>query len=65
MTRINRLPYLPEGAVAAGFVRKIINEKKLAMPICNGVYRILNRELTPQEFAKEFLSSLSSRNKQA
>ncbi|HAP43327.1 MAG: glycerol-3-phosphate dehydrogenase [Spirochaetes bacterium GWD1_61_31] len=65
VTRINRLPYLPEGAVAAGFVRKIINEKKLAMPICNGVYRILNRELTPQEFAKEFLSSLSSRNKQA
>lgn len=61
ITNIGKLPYLPEGAVAASFVRKIASDKKLNLPICLGVYRILNRELGPEEFAREFLSSLVSR----
>jgi len=63
VARIGSLPYLPEGAVAASFVRKIALEKKLNLPICIGMFRILNKELSPQEFVKEFLDSLSSRNR--
>lgn len=65
VARIGSLPYLPEGAVAASFVRKIATEKKISLPICTGMFRILNKEISPQDFVREFLESLSSRNRQA
>ncbi len=59
--RIRLVGYLPEGAVAARFVRKIAMEKKLSMPICLGVYKILNKEIKPREFIEDYLSSLGTK----
>ncbi len=58
--RVNELGYLPEGAFASTFVKKLMEEKRLDLPICKGVYRILNKELSPIEFLNEFLGSLTS-----
>lgn len=57
--RINELGYLPEGAPASGFVRALADEKRIDMPICRGVHRILDKELTPKEFIQEYLGSLA------
>ena len=59
--RINELGYLPEGAPASGFVRRLAAEKRLDMPICRGVHRILDKELTPKEFIEEYLGGLADR----
>jgi len=59
--RIHELGYLPEGAPASGFVRALADEKRIDMPICRGVHRILDKELTPKEFIQEYLGSLASK----
>lgn len=46
---IDKVGYLPEGAVASRFVHEIAEERKLKLPICDMVYRILNREILPLE----------------
>jgi len=60
IARINELGYLPEGAPASRFVRRIADERHIDMPICRGVHRILDKELTPKEFIEEYLGSLAS-----
>jgi glycerol-3-phosphate dehydrogenase (NAD(P)+) len=56
--RIGEIGYLPEGVVAAKYV-KILSEKyKLKMPISIGLYHILNRETEPVEFLHAFLNEL-------
>lgn len=57
--RIKLLGYLPEGAPASIFLRRIAQEKKLSMPICDGVFRILNKELSPRQFIEEYLYGLA------
>jgi glycerol-3-phosphate dehydrogenase (NAD(P)+) len=57
LSRLDELEYLPEGAVACSFIKAVIDEKKLAMPICNGVFRILNKEIAPADFIHEFLGA--------
>jgi glycerol-3-phosphate dehydrogenase (NAD(P)+) len=59
ISRIGELGYLPEGVPASIFVKKIMDEKKLVMPICRGVHRILDKELSPKEFIEEYLGGLS------
>ncbi|MFP4564556.1 MAG: NAD(P)H-dependent glycerol-3-phosphate dehydrogenase [Spirochaetia bacterium] len=44
---IGSIGYLPEGAAALKHVQNIAREYKLKLPICNAVYRILNRETPP------------------
>lgn len=59
VARIGELGYLPEGAPASVFVRRIMDERRIDMPICRGVHRILDRELGPREFIEEYLGGLS------
>jgi glycerol-3-phosphate dehydrogenase (NAD(P)+) len=57
--RIGELGYLPEGVAAAKYV-KILSEKyKLKLPICVGLYQILNKEVKPLEFLNRFLANLA------
>jgi glycerol-3-phosphate dehydrogenase (NAD(P)+) len=47
---IDRMPqfgYIAEGAVTAKWVNAISAQRKLALPIMGGVYRILNRQVDP------------------
>ena len=58
INRIGELGYLPEGVVAAKYVKTLINEHKLKMPIASSLYRILNKELKPVELLDGLLKDL-------
>lgn len=52
---INEIGYLPEGAIACKYVQEIANKLKIKLPICSGLYRILNKEIKPLDFLMEVL----------
>ena len=56
--RIPEIGYLPEGAVACKYVHEIAADKGLKLPISNGLYRILNRELEPVQFIEQLLDGV-------
>ncbi|MCX7656208.1 MAG: NAD(P)-dependent glycerol-3-phosphate dehydrogenase [Treponemataceae bacterium] len=56
--RIGEIGYLPEGVVAAKYVYQLAEQYKLKMPISQGVYRILNREIGPLDFLHTFIKDL-------
>ncbi|MDX9800236.1 MAG: NAD(P)H-dependent glycerol-3-phosphate dehydrogenase [Spirochaetia bacterium] len=49
ITNISKVGYLPEGAVAAKFVRQIITQHKIKLPISNIVYKIINKDISPKD----------------
>ena len=57
IARIKEIGYLPEGAVACKYIHQIAEKRNLIakLPICSGLYRILNREIEPLDFLKEIL----------
>lgn len=55
ISRIKEIEYLPEGAVACRYVHEISEKLHIKLPLCNGLYRILNREIEPTDFLKEVL----------
>ncbi|MBL8968087.1 MAG: NAD(P)-dependent glycerol-3-phosphate dehydrogenase [Spirochaetaceae bacterium] len=61
VSRIGEIGYLPEGAAAAAQIRAVAVERRLDLPIMEGVYRILNREVEPLEFLESYLGSLGAR----
>jgi len=52
---ISDLGYLPEGVIACKYVHEIAEKKNLKLVICDGLYRILNREIDPEDFLTELL----------
>ncbi|ADK80007.1 NAD(P)H-dependent glycerol-3-phosphate dehydrogenase [Sediminispirochaeta smaragdinae] len=56
---IHKIGYLPEGAVASKYVHAIVEDKKLKLPICDMVYRILNREHEPLEALTTLMRGLT------
>lgn len=59
ISNIDKIGYLPEGIIAARFVHKLSSQHKLKLPICNMVYRILNRELNPSKGLEEMLRGMN------
>lgn len=59
LNRIKEIGYLPEGVAAAKYVKTLTEKFKLKMPISLGLHQILNREIEPEEFVKNFLNSLA------
>ena len=55
VANINKIGYLPEGAVACKCVHEIAQVKNLKLLICDGLFRILNREIEPEDFMLELL----------
>lgn len=53
------LGYFAEGAVAASYVRRLATQYSLDLPICSGVYRILNREANPLDAVKDILQGIT------
>ncbi len=53
--RISEIGYLPEGAVACKYVQEISHRLNIKLPISNGLYRILNKEIKPLDFLIELL----------
>lgn len=58
IARIGEIGYLPEGVVAAKYVKELAEEYKLRMPISTGLHRILNREISPVDFLHAFVKDL-------
>ncbi len=56
---IDRIGYLPEGAIAATHVKALSSRYKLKMPICETVFRILNKEAQPLDAVHEMVKSLN------
>ncbi|MDR3304244.1 MAG: NAD(P)-dependent glycerol-3-phosphate dehydrogenase [Treponema sp.] len=59
LARIAELGYLPEGVAAVKYVKVLAEKHKLKMPIALGVYRIINREISPLDFLHGFLEDLA------
>jgi glycerol-3-phosphate dehydrogenase (NAD(P)+) len=58
IARISEVGYLPEGVVAAKYVKIFAEKYRLKMPIAEGVYQILNREVEPFNFLQNYLDNL-------
>ncbi|MDR0375184.1 MAG: NAD(P)-dependent glycerol-3-phosphate dehydrogenase [Treponema sp.] len=58
ISRIKEVGYLPEGVAAAKHIKVLAEKYRLKMPISMGLHQILNREIEPSEFLKNFLDSL-------
>ena len=51
--------YLAEGVVTARYTQRLAKKYKLSLPICDGVFRILNREADPLKEVDRILKYLS------
>jgi glycerol-3-phosphate dehydrogenase (NAD(P)+) len=56
IANISKLGYLSEGAVACKYVHEVATRKNLKLTICDGLYRILNKEMTPLDFINQLLA---------
>ena len=57
-----RFGYIAEGVVTAKWVNQLAAQRKLALPIIGGVYRILNREVDPLTEVSSMLERILSRS---
>lgn len=55
IANIGKIGYLPEGAVACKYIHEICERKNIKLTICDGLYRILNKEIRPLDFLDELL----------
>lgn len=55
IARVNEVGYLPEGAIACKYVHEITERLNLKLVICDGLYKILNREIEPEDFLHDLL----------
>lgn len=61
IANVGKIGYLPEGAIACKYVHEICMKKGLHLNLCEGLYKILNKELSPGEFLNT-LSDVPKRN---
>lgn len=55
IANIGKVGYLPEGAVACKYIHELGQKKGLKLFITDNLYRILNKEITPQQLMDELL----------
>ena len=56
IANVGKIGYLPEGAIACKYVHEIAQKKDLKLPLCNALYRVLNKESTVEDMVKELLN---------
>jgi glycerol-3-phosphate dehydrogenase (NAD(P)+) len=59
LERIGEIGYLPEGVAAAKYVKILAEKHRLKLPVSVGLYQILNREIEPLDFLRNFLNELA------
>lgn len=52
---IAKIGYLPEGVMACNYVHKIACKEGLKLPICDGLYKILNQEVGAKEYIRQIM----------
>lgn len=58
VNNIDKIGYLPEGAIAATYVKEIMEQYKLKLPVAEMVYKILNKEGEPLEAINDMVTKL-------
>ena len=56
IANVSKVGYLPEGAIACKYVHQIAEQYHLKLPICDALYSVLNKELSPQDCLKNLVS---------
>ena len=56
IANVGKIGYLPEGAIACKYVHEIAQKKDIKLPLCNALYKVLNKENTVQDMVKELLN---------
>ena len=56
IANIGKIGYLPEGAVACKYVYEVSEKKGLRLTLCDGLYKILNKEIRPMDFLDAILN---------
>ena len=56
IANVGKIGYLPEGAIACKYVHEISVKKDIKLPLCNGLYKILNKEKTIQDFVDQLIN---------
>ena len=56
IANVGKIGYLPEGAIACKYVHEIAQKKDIKLPLCNGLFSVLNKECTVDEFLNKFLN---------
>ncbi|MBN2531499.1 MAG: NAD(P)-dependent glycerol-3-phosphate dehydrogenase [Spirochaetales bacterium] len=59
ISNIPNLGYFPEGILASQRAHDLAEEYKLKLPICNGVYRVLNSQVKPLQEVKNILKGIT------
>ena len=57
IANVQKVGYLPEGAIACKYVHQVAEIKGLKLPICSALYRVLNKELSPTECVMELIAN--------
>ena len=53
---IGKVGYLPEGAVACKYIHEICERKGIKLTICDGLFRVLNKEIRPLQLMTELMN---------
>jgi len=56
IVNISNIGYLPEGVMACNYVHKIAIREGLKLPICSGIYKILNKEMDAQNYIEQIMN---------
>ena len=56
IANVGKIGYLPEGAIACKYVHEIAQKKDLKLPICDALYKVLNKEATVQDILNSLLN---------
>ena len=56
IANVGKIGYLPEGAIACKYVHEIGQKKDLKLPLCNALYKVLNKESSVEDMVKELLN---------
>ena len=57
IARIGEIGYLSEGAVACKYVHEIAAKLGIKLLICEGLYKILNKEIKPADLINNLLTT--------
>lgn len=57
IANVGKIGYLPEGAIACKYVHQIAEKKDLKLPLCDALYKVLNKETTVEQILDSLMKT--------
>ncbi len=57
IANVSKIGYLPEGAIACKYVHEIAQKKDIKLPICDALYKVLNKEASVDDILASLLNA--------